>query len=60
MIECVKVVREIYENKFESKVGDAIEELQKSGLDADIDYKTVIDNHNTIYHIAYITGYNME
>ena len=60
MIECVKVVREIYENKFESKVWDAIEEWQKSGLDVDIDYKTVIDNHNTICHIAYITGYNME
>ena len=35
-------------------------EIQKSGLDVDIAYKTVIDNHDTIYHIAYITGCNME
>lgn len=60
MIECIKVVTDINPEEFEIKVGDSIEELQKSGLDVDIDYKTVIDNHNTICHIAYITGYNME
>ena len=46
--------------EFEIKLGDSIEEIKKSGLDVDIDYKTVIDHHNTICHIAYITGYNME
>lgn len=57
VVDIVKVVRETDEQRFEEKVLEIVEDLQKSNLEFDIQYDTVVTNQSCIRYVAYITGY---
>ena len=58
VVDTVKVVRETDEQRFEEKVLEVVDELQKiSNLEVEIRYDTVVTNQSFILYIAYITGY---
>lgn len=57
VVDTVKVVRETDEQRFEEKVLEIVEDLQKSNLEVEIQYDTVVTNQSCIRYVAYITGY---